>query len=48
MKEETYRTRITVGVNFIYYPGDSSTPMADLTTLKVFLNSTISTSDHSS
>ena len=42
-KEETHRTPLTVGVNLIYYPGDVSTPMSYLTTLKVFLNSKIST-----
>ena len=43
MKAETHRTCLTVGVNLINYTGYVSTPMADLTTLKVFLNSNIST-----
>ncbi len=42
-KEETHRTRLTVGGNLIDYPGDVSTPTADLTTTKVLINSTIST-----
>jgi hypothetical protein len=42
-KKETHRTRLTVGGNLVDYPGDVSTPTADLTTTKVLLNSTIST-----
>lgn len=42
-KKETHRTRLTVGGNLINYPGDVSTPTADLTTTKVLLNSTLST-----
>jgi hypothetical protein len=43
-KKETHRTRLIVGGNLIEYPGDVSTPTADLTTTKVLLNSTLSTS----
>jgi hypothetical protein len=42
-KKETHRTRLTVGGNLINYPGNVSTPTADLTTTKVLLNSTVST-----
>jgi len=42
-KAETHRTRLTVGGNLIEYPGDVSTPTADLTTAKCLFNSTIST-----
>ena len=43
IKPETHITRIAVGGNLMDYPGKFSTPTADLTTLKVFLNCTIST-----
>jgi hypothetical protein len=33
-KEEKYHVRLTVGGNQIDYPGNKSTPMADLTTAK--------------
>ena len=42
-KEEPHRTRLTVGGNLINYPGDVSTPTADITTAKLLINSTIST-----
>lgn len=42
-KEEKERTRVTVGGNLIDYPGDKSTPTGDLTTLKLHINSTLST-----
>ena len=42
MQAETHCTRLTVGGNLIDYPGNVSTPAADLITLKVLLNSTIS------
>ena len=42
-KEEQHRTRLTVGGDRIDYPGNKSTPTADLTTVKLLLNSTIST-----
>ena len=41
--EEPHRVRITVGGNLIYYPFDKSQPTADITTVKLHLNSTIST-----
>jgi len=42
-KEEIYRTRLTVGGNLIDFPGNMSTPTADLLTAKLLINSTIST-----
>jgi hypothetical protein len=42
-KEDPYRIRWTAGGNKIDYPGVVSTPTADLTTVKIHLNSTIST-----
>jgi len=42
-KEEIYRTRLTVGGNLIDFPGNKSTPTADLLTAKLLINSTIST-----
>ena len=42
-KTEPNRTRLTVGGNIINYPGNVSTPTADTTTSKIFINSTIST-----
>ena len=42
-KKDKYRTRITIGGNLINYPGDCRTPTADLLTVKLFLNSVIST-----
>jgi hypothetical protein len=42
-KEDPNRVRITVGGNRINYPGDVSTPTADLLTVKLLLNSVIST-----
>ena len=41
-KEEKERTRLTVGGNLIEYPGNASSPTADLTTLKTHANSVIS------
>jgi hypothetical protein len=43
LKAETKRVRFTVGGNRIDYPGKVSTPTADLTTVKLLLNSVIST-----
>ena len=40
-KTETYRTRITEGVNLIDYTGDVRTPTSDLTTTKSHVNSAI-------
>ncbi len=42
-KEEKHRVRLTVGSERINYPGNKSTPTADLTTAKLLINSTIST-----
>ena len=35
-------TRLTAGVNIMYYPGDVSTPTSYLTTMKLHVNSAIS------
>ena len=43
MKKEKERTRLTVGGNLIDYPDSTSTPTADLTTIKCLVNSTLST-----
>ena len=37
------RVRLTVGGDCINYPGDCSTPTADMLTVKLMLNSVIST-----
>jgi hypothetical protein len=42
-KEEKHCIRLTIGSNWIDYPGNKNTPMADLTTDKLLINSTIST-----
>ena len=42
-KAEPYRTRITVGGNLIDYPGNLSNRVADMTTFKILVNSTLST-----
>jgi hypothetical protein len=42
-KEEKHRVRLTVGGNRIDYQGNKSTPMTNLTTAKLLINSTIST-----
>eukprot|EP00804_Cyclotella_cryptica_P014910 CCRYP_000543-RA/>CCRYP_000543-RA protein AED:0.16 eAED:0.15 QI:0/0/0/1/0/0/2/0/870 len=42
-KEDPYRIRLTVGGNRINYPGDCGTPTADMITVKILLNSIIST-----
>jgi hypothetical protein len=42
-KKDPYRTRITMGGNLVNYPDDCSTPTADLLTVKLMLNSIIST-----
>jgi hypothetical protein len=42
-KEEPHRVRITAGGNLIHYPHDKSQPTADLSTVKLHINSTIST-----
>ena len=42
-KAETHRTRLTVGGDKVHYPGDVGTPTADLTLVKMHVNSVIST-----
>ena len=42
-KTEVQRTRLTVGGNLIDYPGDTSTPTANITTAKCLINSVLST-----
>jgi hypothetical protein len=42
-KKEKERTRLTVGGDQMYYPGDKSTRTAGLTTAKILINSVIST-----
>ena len=44
-KGDPYRTRLTLGGNLIVYPGDCGTPTVDLLTVKLLLNSVISTSN---
>lgn len=41
-KSEVYRIRLTVGENLIFYPGNVSTPMDDLSTTKILINSVVS------
>ena len=41
-KKDPYRIRFTVGGNRIEYPGNVSTPTAELATVKLHLNSVIS------
>jgi hypothetical protein len=42
-KAETKRVRLTVGGNLVHYRDKVSTPTADLSTVKLLLNSVIST-----
>ena len=42
-KAETHRTRLTVGGNLVHFPGDVTTPTADLITAKLVFNSVLST-----
>jgi hypothetical protein len=42
-KEETHRVRFTCGGDQVSYSGNVSTPTADIATVKILLNSTIST-----
>jgi hypothetical protein len=42
-KKDPYRTRITMGGNLVNYPNNCKTPTADIITVKLFLNSIIST-----
>jgi len=41
--EEPNRTRLVAGGDRVHYPGDAGTPTTDLLTVKILLNSTIST-----
>ena len=41
--EEPNRTRLVAGGDRVHYPGDAGTPTADLLTVKILLNSIIST-----
>ena len=42
-KAETHRTRITMRVNLINFPGDITTPTSDIKTAKLIFNSVLST-----
>ena len=42
-KAELERVKITVGGNLIDYPGDKRTPTTEITTIRVHLNSVVST-----
>ena len=42
-KDDPYRTRLTVGGDKVHYPGDCGTPTVDLLTVKLLLNSVVST-----
>ena len=42
-KKEVHRTRLTIGGDKVHYPGDVGTPTADLTLVKMHINSVIST-----
>ena len=42
-KAETHRTRLTVGGNLINFPGDGTTPTADLIISKLIFKSVLST-----
>jgi hypothetical protein len=42
-KKDKYRTHITMGRNLVNYPGDCGTPTVNLLTVKLLLNSIIST-----
>ena len=42
-KDDPHRVQATVMGNLINHPGDNSTPTADLLTVKILLNSVIST-----
>ena len=44
-KGDPYCTHLTVGGNLIVYPGDCGNPTVDLLTVKLLLNSVISTPD---
>ena len=42
-KDNPYQTRLTIGQDHLHYSHDASTSTADITTIKLILNSTIST-----
>ena len=42
-KAKVHRTRLTVGGDKVHYPGDVCTPTADLTMVKMHINSVVST-----
>jgi hypothetical protein len=42
---EKHRVRLTVGGDRLDYSGDTATSMADITTFKILINSTLSTND---
>ena len=42
-KKDPTRVRITIGGNLINYPGDCDTPTANILTVKLLLNSVVST-----
>jgi hypothetical protein len=44
-KKEKERVRLTVGGDILYYYGDVATSTADITTFKMLINSTLSTTD---
>ncbi len=44
-KKGPYRTRITMGGNLVNYPNNCGTPTANLLTVKLILNSIISTTN---
>ena len=44
-KDDPYRIRLTVGGNLINYQGDCGTPTADMLSVKLLLNSVVSTKD---
>jgi hypothetical protein len=44
-KKDLYRTQITMGGNLLNYPDDCGTPTADVLTVKLLLNSVISTNN---
>jgi hypothetical protein len=44
-KQEKERVRLTVGGDRLDYSGDVATSTADITTLKILINSTLSTKD---
>ena len=44
-KDETHHTRLTVGGDLINFPGDVTTPTADLITYKLIFKSVLSTTN---